>query len=68
MSQQNLLFIIFGVILIGIAFLTDYVSTNNSPAWKIANKDLPVKIDQAVVISGNNFFAGTYDDGVSIRL
>ena len=59
MSKQNIRFFIFGFILIGIALLTDYVSPDNSSAWTRANKNLPVKIDQPVVVSNNILFAGT---------
>jgi hypothetical protein len=59
MSKQNILFFIFGFILIGIALLTDYVSPDKSITWTRANSNSPVKIDQPVVVSNNILFAGT---------
>ena len=59
MSKQNIRSFIFGFILIGIALLTDYISPDNSAAWKGTKKNLPVKIDQPVVVSNNILFAGT---------
>jgi hypothetical protein len=63
MSQQNLLFIISGVILIGIALLTEYVSTNYSSTWTMANNDVPGSVNQPVVISNNNIFDGPSNGG-----
>jgi hypothetical protein len=63
MGHQQLLFIFLGVILVGIALETEYLSINNAPTWAIVNKGLPGTINKSVVISGNNILAGTNDRG-----
>ena len=61
MGHQQLLFIFLGVILVGIALGTEYLSINNAPTWAAVNNGLPCTINKSVVISGNNILAGTND-------
>ena len=63
MGHQQLLFIFLGVILVGIALGTEYLSINNAPTWAVVNNGLPRTINKSVVISGNNILAGTNDRG-----
>lgn len=54
MGHQQLLFIFLGVILVGIALLTEYLSTNNVPNWAKVNQHSLGTINKSVVISGKN--------------
>jgi len=63
MGHQQLLFIFLGIILVGIALGTEYLSINNAPTWAVVNNGLPGTINKPVVISGNNILAGTNDRG-----
>jgi hypothetical protein len=63
MGHQQLRFIFLGVVLVGIALLTEYLSTTNTSTWAAVKNDLPGTIDKSVVISDNNTLAGTSDRG-----
>lgn len=67
MGQKQLLFIIIGVFLVGIALVTEYITTNNAPSWAAVNKGLPGTTDQTVVISDNNICVGTYKEDAWLR-
>lgn len=66
MGQHQFLFIILGVIFIGIALLTEYFSTNNASGWTAANIGLPGTSNQAVAVRCNNIFAGNSDKGEAL--
>jgi hypothetical protein len=59
MSKHNIYFIILGVILIGIALLTEYASTKLTSNWTMAINDVSDSVRQPSVESNNIAFAGT---------
>ena len=54
MGRQQLLFILLGFFLVGIAMLTEYLSINNTPTWAAVNNRVPCKIEKLVLISSRN--------------
>jgi hypothetical protein len=61
MDKKQLLFVMLGVILIGIAILTEYASSKLTQGWTMAKNDVPGSVGQPVVVRNNFIFAGTID-------
>jgi len=58
MNRKQSLFVILGVILIGIAILTEYASSKIPSSWTMAKNDVPGTVRQPVVFNNNINFAG----------
>jgi hypothetical protein len=61
MGHQQLLFIFLGIFLVGIALVTEYISTNNAQSWAAVNNGLSGTINKSVVISSKNIVPETND-------
>jgi hypothetical protein len=48
MGHQQLLFIFLGIFLVGIALVTEYISTNNAQSWAAVNNGLSGTINNIV--------------------
>jgi len=58
MNKKQILFMMLGVMFIGIALLTEYASANLTSNWTMAKNDVPGSVRQPVVVNNNIVFAG----------
>jgi hypothetical protein len=59
MSQKQLLFVMFGLIFIGIAILTEYASAKIPTSWTMAKNEVSGSVSKPVIISNNIVYPGT---------